>query len=71
MKQLRRDANKQQIQNHFRIAPIMLLFAGLCGTNLGRVTHPTLNAYLFQQLQEPLHRAGGFNAHHHRPFQAA
>jgi hypothetical protein len=41
---IRKTIQQQQIQNHFRIASIMLLFAGLSGTNLGRVTHPTLNA---------------------------
>jgi hypothetical protein len=47
----------------------MFLFAGLGGTDLGRMPHSALDAQLFQQLQEPLHRAAGFHADHHWTFQ--
>jgi hypothetical protein len=31
--------------------------------------YPTFDSQLFQHFQEPLHRSGGFDAHHHRTFQ--
>jgi hypothetical protein len=46
----------------------MFLFPGLGRPDLRRMTDPILDAQLVQQLQKPLHRPGGFQAHHHRTF---
>ena len=59
----------QQVEHQAGIAPIMFLFPGFGRTNLGRMSHPTFDAQLFQQFQEPLHRTGGFDAYHYRTFQ--
>ena len=56
----------QQLQNQFRIATIVFLFARLRGANLGGVPDLAFDAQLFQQVQKPPHRSNRFDAHQHR-----
>src|SRR5271169_4398524 len=45
----------------------MLLFSWLGRSNLCRMTHQTFDPQFFHEVQEPLHRSGGFDSHTHRP----
>src|ERR1700722_3381691 len=45
----------------------MLLFSWLSRSNLCRMTHKTFDPQFFHQIQEPLHRSGGFKSPTHRP----
>src|SRR6202158_4782850 len=47
----------------------MLLLSRFLRSDLRRMSYPTLDTHLFQQFQEPLHRAGGFDSHQHWTFQ--
>src|SRR6516162_10126308 len=47
----------------------MFLFPGLGRPNLCGMTDAILDSQLIQQLQEPLHRTGGFDLDHDQPFQ--
>jgi hypothetical protein len=56
---LRKAILTEQLQQQACIPPIMLLLPRFLRSDLRRMSHPTLDAQLFQQFQEPLHRPGG------------
>jgi hypothetical protein len=49
----------------------MFLFSWFGRSNLGRMTHQTLDSQFFHEVQKPLHRSGGFDAHTNRSRKAA
>jgi hypothetical protein len=48
---------------------VMLLLAWFAGADLRRVSDLVLDAQFLHQFEEPLHRAGRFDAHEHRTFE--
>jgi hypothetical protein len=66
---LRKAILTEQLQQQACVPPIVLLLPRFLRSDLRRMSYPTLDAQLVQQLQEPLHRAGGFDAYHHWTFQ--
>jgi hypothetical protein len=44
----------------------MFLFAGFRRANLGWMADPAFNPQFVHQVQKPMHRSGGFDAHQHR-----
>jgi hypothetical protein len=52
-----------------RVSPIMLLLARFACPDLRRMPDHALHAHFLHQLQKPLHRTGGFDAHPHRTWQ--
>src|SRR5437016_2760857 len=59
----------QQIQNQFRVAPIVLLPPARPTPNLGRVAQPDFVAQSFEQLFEPGAVTTGFQPDDHAPTE--
>jgi len=68
----RQIVGKRLSASNFRIksASVMFLFAGFrranLGANLGWMGDPAFNPQFVHQVQKPMHRSGGFDAHQHR-----
>jgi hypothetical protein len=51
------------LQHESGISSIVLLLSRFGRADLGRMTHLAVDPQLLHQLQEPLHRTGGFDPH--------
>src|SRR3989441_1699769 len=67
--QTRKLIMKQQLQNQFRVAPIVLLTPARAASNLGRVAQPDFVAEVFEQLFEPGAVTAGFQPDDHAPHE--
>src|SRR5215467_12295739 len=67
----RKTVADQKFENERSIALIGLLLANLMGTNFRGVPDPQFVAEFREQTLEPMNGPGRFDAHTHRPLQAA
>jgi hypothetical protein len=59
----RKTIFNQQLQHERGVSSVVLLFPRFGRADLRRMAHLTVDPQLFHQLQEPVHRTGGFDPH--------